>query len=347
MSEATMDRTGASPDGDPTDTVWDLVRSLSRFATVHTMVGLRCADHLKDGPLTVEELADRCGAKAGGLGRILRMAAALGLTRQIAPGTYELTESGMTLCEDAPNSMRPAVLVNAEVGSWMATNAVLETVRTGRGYMMEHGSYYDYLAARPAANQAFNEFMRLRTEPVAAAVASGYDFSDVATLVDVGGGKGTLIAAILRAHPGVRGILLDRANVIPDARVNLSAHGLTDRCELMTGDFFSTVPEGADAYVLASIIHNWGDEDALRILSTVREAMPDDGRILLVDITLPDDDRPHIGKEMDVRMLTMFADGRERTESEYFDLLKQAGLRGRVVADLPMGLSLVEALPTG
>ncbi|MEV5408417.1 methyltransferase [Thermopolyspora sp. NPDC052614] len=346
MSEATIDHAGTAGD-DPTFTVWELIRGLSRFAAVHTMVDLRCADHLKDGPLTVEELARRCEANASNLGRVLRMTAALGLIRQVAPNTYELTESGMTLCEDAPNSMRPAVLVNSEIGSWLATNAVPQTVRSGRGYMARHGTYYDYLAGIPEINHAFNEFMRSRTEPVAAAVASRYDFSGVGTLVDVGGGNGTMLAAILRANPGIRGTLLDRDNVVPDARANLSAQGLADRAELVIGDFFASVPAGADAYVMASIVHNWGDEDALRVLGVVREAMPDDGRVLLVDILLPDDDRPHVGREMDIRMLTVFDGGRERTRSEYLDLLKQAGLRGRVVADLPMGLSLIEALPTG
>lgn len=347
MADATIDRAEDAAADDPTATVWDIIRGMSRYAAVYTVVELRCADHLKDGPLTVAELADRCGANPGALARVLRMTAALGLMRQVAPGTYELTESGRTLCEDAPNSMRPAMLATGEEGSWLATRAVPETVRTGRVYMARHGSYYDYLAARPAANQAFNEFMRLRSEPVAAAVAARYDFSDVATLVDVGGGKGTLLAAILNAHPGVRGILLDRENVIPGARAHLAGQGLTDRCELVSGDFFAPLPQGADAYILGSVLHNWGDEDALRILGRVREAMPDDGRVLLVDITLPDDDRPHVGKELDMRMLSLFDGGRERTESEYFDLLKQAGLRGRVVTGLPLGLSLVEALPTG
>ena len=347
MSEATKDRSADFRDANPNATVWDIVRGLSRFGAVHAMVDLRCADHLKkDGPLTAEELAARCKADPVQLGRVLRMAAALGLLTQVSPGRYGLTASGETLCEDSPNSMRPAVLAHAEEGSWIAMNAIPQTVRTGRTRSMEeYGSHYDYLAAHPEANEVFNEFMRLRSEPVAAAVATRYDFTEINSLVDVGGGKGTLLAAILQANPHVRGTLLERDQVIPDARASLTARGLADRCEFVVGDFFRSAPKGADAYLLGSVIHNWDDAAAARILETVRAAVPDHGRVLLVDAALPDDDRPHIGKELDVRMMALFGGGRERTESEYFGLLTGAGLNGRIVAALPMGLSLIEGLP--
>jgi len=161
----------------------------------------------------------------------------------------------------------------------------------------------------------------------------------------VAGGKGTLLAAILHANPHIRGTLLERDNVIPDARENLASQGLADRCELITGSFFESVPKGADAYLLGSIIHNWDDDDALRILGTVRAGVPDHGRVLMVDVVLPDDDRPHVGRELDMRMLVLFGGGRERTGSETFELLAQADLRGEVVAELPLGLSLIEARP--
>jgi O-methyltransferase domain len=330
-------------DANPNATVWDIVRGLSRFGAVHAMVDLRCADHLKkDGPLTTEELSARCNADPVQLGRVLRMTAALGLLTQVSPGRYGLTASGETLCEDSPNSMRPAVLAHAEEGSWIAMNAIPQTVRIGRTrFMEEYGSHYDYLAAHPEANEVFNEFMRLRSEPGGAAVATRYDFTEINSLVDVGGGKGTLLAAILQANR-----VRERDQVIPDAKANLTARGLADRCEFVVGDFFRSAPKGADAYLLGSVIHNWDDAVAARILETVRAAVPDHGRVLLVDAALPDDDRPHVGKELDVRMMVLFGGGRERTESEYFGLLTGAGLNGRIVAALPIGLSLIEALPT-
>jgi hypothetical protein len=277
---------------------------------------------------------------------VLRALAALGLVSQTAPGTYALTDSGATLRSDAPNSMRPGVLANAEKGSWFAMGVMPQTVRTGRSaFVDEYGPHYEYLAANPEAGRVFNEFMRLRSQPLAQGVASRYDFSPVETIVDVGGGKGTFLTAVLSAHPHLRGVLFERDSVIPEARENVETQGLADRCEFVAGDFFASVPAGADLYLLASVIHNWDDEDALRILSTVRAALPAHGRVLLVDATLPDDDRPHMGKDLDVRMLALFGGGRERSESEYFALLAKVGLRARIATELPLGLSLIEAVP--
>jgi O-methyltransferase domain len=342
----TINTAGGTHNGDPRDLVWEATRGVSRFAALNAMAQLNCADHLLEGPLTTVELAERCGANPVRLGRVLRMVAAMGILHQVAPGTYELTEGGRTLSSGAPNSMRSAVLAWAEEGAWLATGAITRTVITGRTkFMEEYGSHYDYLAAHPEANQVFNEFMRARSQPIAQAVTERYDFSDITTLVDVAGGKGTLLAAILHANPHIRGTLLERDNVIPDARENLASQGLADRCELITGSFFESVPKGADAYLLGSIIHNWDDDDALRILGTVRAGVPDHGRVLIVDVVLPDDDRPHVGRELDMRMLVLFGGGRERTGSETFELLAQADLRGEVVAELPLGLSLIEARP--
>ena len=346
MSEAASVPSNDSQRADPRDAVWNVMRGLWRFTALHAMAELRCADHLADGPLSADELAKRCGADAAALERVLRVVAAIGLVKQVTPGTYALTESGETLRSDSPNSLRAGILVNAEAGSWDAMGSLPEAVRTGRSTFVEkYGPLYDYLAAHPEAGLVFNEFMRLRSQPMAQGVANGYDFSGINTIMDVGGGKGTFLAAILDAHPHLRGVLFERDAVMPEARENVTDRGLTDRCDFVTGDFFESVPEGADAYLLASIIHNWDDDDALRILRSVRAALPEHGRVLLVDAVLPDDDRPHLGKDLDVRMLTLFGGGRERTESDYFGLLTEVGLRARIAAELPIGLSLVEAVP--
>ena len=179
--------------------------------------------------------------------------------------------------------------------------------------------------------------MRLRSEPVGAAVALPRDSPRSTRRVDVGGGKGTLLAAILQAHPHVRGTLLERDQVIPDARAYVTARGLADRCEFVVGEFFRCCAHGGGRVPAGSVIHHWDDAAAARILATVRAAVPDHGRVLLVDAALPDDDRPHIGKELDVRMMVLFGGGRERTESEYIGLLTGAGLNGRIVAAVPMG----------
>lgn len=336
------------PDGS-TAPVWEIIRGLWRFTALHAMVELGCADELRDGPLPAGELARRCGADSAALERVLRTLAGTGLLASPAPGVYALTAAGATLRSDAPASMRPAVLCNGEEGSWYAMGALASTVRSGRSAFMErYGSLYEYLADRPVLGRLFDEFMRLRSLPLATGVAEVYDFSRIGTVVDVGGGQGTFLTAILRAHPHVRAVLYELPQVLPGAREQLTAAGVADRCELVAGDFFESVPAGADAYLLANIVHNWDDENALRIVKNVRAALPDHGRVLLVDMVLPDDDRAHLGKDLDMRMLALFGGGRERTESEYHDLLARADLRGRQVAELSaLQLSLIEAVPAG
>ncbi len=330
---------------DSTDPIWDAIIGVTRLGAMATMAELGCADHLADGPMSVTELATACGAHAPSLGRVMRELAGIGIVRTVGPGVYELTESGQALREGVPGSMRAALRVMMEPGYWYAMGTLPEAVRHGRSPFIERfGTYYDYLAERPEAGRNFNDYMGVRAASIEPALAAAYDFSGCGTLVDVAGGRGHLLAAVLDANPRLRGVLFDREGVVAHAREALGTRGFGDRCEFVGGDFFEAVPEGADAYLLASIIHNWDDDDALRILGNVRDAMADDGRVLLLEMVLPDDDSPHIGKEIDLRMLTLLG-GKERTRSEYATLLGKSGLSLSRVLPLPAGASLIEAFP--
>ncbi|WP_031158890.1 methyltransferase [Streptosporangium roseum] len=331
---------------DPQAPVWDAIGGVSRFAALATMAELGCADHLKDGPLSVEELALRCGADPAALGRVLRQLAAMGIVATAAAGTYQLTEAGATLRGDVPDSLRSAVRMIAEEGFWYGMGTVAQTVRTGRSAFVErHGPLYGYLGDNPEAGRLFDDYMVARALPFAEAVASRYDFSGVRTLVDVAGGKGHILAAVLKAHSNVRGVLFDLEQVVPGAREFFAEAGLEDRCKCVSGDFFAAVPAGADAYMLGSVIHNWSDEDAVRILRNIRDVIADDGRVLLVEFVVPDDDSAHISKDVDMRMLALFGEGMERSASEYGELLAKAGFRLSRQVELPGGSSVVEALP--
>ncbi|MEU0518680.1 methyltransferase [Streptosporangium sp. NPDC006007] len=330
----------------PQAPVWDAIGGVSRFAALAAMAELGCADHLWDGPLSVGELASRCGADPAALGRVLRQLTSMGMVAPTGPGVYRLTEAGTTLCEDTPDSLRPAVRMIAEEGFWYGMGTVPQTVRAGRSAFAErHGSVYGYLGGNPAARRLFDDYMVARARPFAEAVASRYDFSGVRTLVDVAGGKGHILAAILKAHSKPRGVLFDQEHVVPAAREFFAEAGLEDRCSCVAGDFFVSVPAGADAYLLGSVIHNWSDEDAVRILRNIRDVMADDGRVLLVELVVPDDDAPHISKDVDMRMLALFGEGMERSVSEYGELLGEAGFRIGDLVELPGGAGVVEALP--
>jgi hypothetical protein len=227
-----------------------------------------------------------------------------------------------------------------------AWDDVLHSVRTGQP-AFEHTfgmPYFDYFATHPEAGQVFNEAMVGWTSQVVEAVVAAYDFSPFSDVVDVGGGHGALLAAILKATPAARGILFDLPQVVEGAEPFLAAAGVADRCTLVGGDFFGEIPSGADAYLLAQILHDWDDEHSVAILRQVRRAMPDHGKLLVVELTLPEGDAPAFGKWMDLHMLVLL-NGRERTARQYADLFRTAGLELARTISIRSGQSIVEAVP--
>ena len=190
----------------------------------------------------------------------------------------------------------------------------------------------------------FNEAMTGWTTQLAGAVVDAYDFSPFETIVDVGGGYGTLLAAILRRNPAARGILFDQPHVVAAAEEHLAAAGVADRCTTVGGDFFVEVPAGGDAYVLAQILHDWDDERSVAILRQCRRAMPAHGKLLVVELVLPPGEEPFFGKWLDLHMLVM-AGARERTAAEYDALFRAAGFALARVVPTPAGPSIVEAVP--
>lgn len=331
----------------PENSVFESIYEISRFAALATMAELAVADQLADGPLGLEELARRCGAHPPSLRRVLRELAGLGYLRSNGDA-YDLTDAGQALRSDVPGSARAAVRTVAQEMFWYALGALPQTVRTGKSAMIERfGSPYRYLAEHPDVAALFDEYMTSRAAPFAGAVASAYDFSGLRKVVDVGGGKGHILAGVLRAFPRLEGELFELERVMPAARAELSRQGLAGRCRFTVGDFFIRVTPGADAYLLANVLHNWGDEDALTILRNVREAMAPDGSVLVLEIVLPDGDVPHVGKDGDMRMLALTGEGLERTRSEYALLLERSGLELKRVMDLPGWASLLEARRAG
>jgi O-methyltransferase domain/IclR helix-turn-helix domain len=317
-------------------------RAAWRYAVLRALVSVGCPGQLRDGPLSIAELAARCGAHAPTLRRLLRSAAQTGLVRSVPPDACELTAAGLALIEG-----RSALTLayNADPEIWGGFGELTETVRTGRApFLLRNGNVYRYLAGKPALSAVFDQLMEANLGPLAASLAESGIFSGLHTLVDVGGGKGTFLAAILHANPGMRGILLDTGRVVPAASEYLAAAGLGERCEFVAGDFFTTMPAGADAYFVAHVLHNWDDERAAALLRQIRAAIPDHGRLLILEQPLPDDDRPHLGKDLDIRMLTLQY-GRERSHAEYSALLAAAGFVPGEVIELHRDECLISAFP--
>lgn len=329
---------------DSADLLWGAVGDISRFAALLTMAELGVADHLTHGPLDTAELARRCGAHAPSLRRVLRELAGMDLVRTAGPDAYALTDKGAALRSDAPGSVRSSIRMLGEEGFWYAMGMLPATVREGSSaFVKRYGHLYDHLAANPAAGSVFDDYMTARAVAFTEGLTRRYTFPASATMVDVAGGKGHILATVLRAHPDMRGILFDLEHVAEHARRTLAEEGVADRSEVVAGDFFAGVPAGGDVYLLASVLHNWDDEDAVTILSNVRTAMNPGGRVLILEVVLPDNEQPHLGKDIDMRMLAIFDGGAERSRDEYAALLGRANLALTDVVELGSGASLIEA----
>ena len=313
---------------------------------VHVAAKLGIADQLSDGPRTVEELASATGSHASSLFRLLRMLAASGVFRECADGRFENTRLSETLRSDMVNSMRGFAVMMVDGYNLLAWNDLLPSVRTGTpAFRRVHGQeIFEYLGGHPEKAREFGESMTSLSCTENPAIVGAYDFSGITTLVDVGGGHGSLVAEILRATPGLRGVVYDRPEVIEAAERELHRRepGIADRYELVAGDFFESVPE-ADAYIMKYIVHDWDDDRCVRILSNCFRASQGKGKVLVVDTVVPPGNDPHWSKLLDVNMLVLTG-GRERSRDEFEQLFACAGLSLQRVLPTACPLSVMEAI---
>jgi hypothetical protein len=325
----------------------ELVSAYAVSAAVGAVARLEVPDALADGPLSAAEIAARVGADPRALERVLRSLLEAGVFEQLTDGRFALTGLGELLRTDVPESIRPNAVAWTEEWYWRAYGHLTLSAQTGQtGFAAAHGcGLWEYLDAHPDAERVFSGAMAQSAERRAAAFVRGYDLSGIDSLIDVGGGHGALMRAALAAHPQLRGVVFDQPNVLAGAERRLGEAGLLDRCELVAGDFFDAVPRGGDAYTLSWIIHDWGDEDAERILTNVRRAAGDVGRLVVIEGILSDDHASHPVTSLDLTMLVV-AGGRERTQVEYRELYHRAGFElSRVLPLEGVPWSVVEGSP--
>jgi hypothetical protein len=313
---------------------------------VYAAAELGLADQLASGARTAEALARATGTHAPSLYRLLRALASCGIVTETAGGSFATTPFGDALRDGAPGAARATILTIAGSWQWKAWDNFLHALRTGEsGVKAAFGkNLFDFLAGEPVHSARFNEAMVGMHGAVAPAVVAAYDFSRFASIVDVGGGKGALLAAILKAHAKLRGILFDLPETGNDARDYLAGASLSTRCDFVAGDFFAAIPAGHDAYVLAHVLHDWTDAQSMSILGKCREAIPAHGRLLIVEAVLPDGDAPHHGKLMDLLMLTVTG-GVERSADQFDEMLKSTGFSLTRIYPTTTHQSVVEAVP--
>ncbi|WP_407562456.1 methyltransferase [Streptomyces sp. 184] len=327
---------------DLTGQLLDLSLGYLKSAALHAAAHWRIADLLADGPRSADDLAAEAGLNGPHLARLLRYLAGQGVFRQEEDGRFALTPLAELLREDAPGSMRAYVDVRGEDIFWRAAAGMHEAVRTGGNPFEDIFGmpFYRYLSANRELGVQFDASMASFSEALSDEVAESYDFGGASTVVDVGGGRGGQLRAILRRHAHLEGTLLDLEPVV--AGHVLDVPELAGRWRAEGGDFFSAVPEGGDVYLLKHVLASWPDEKCVQLLEVCRRAMPDDGRLLVVNALVPEGNEPHPGKTMDMLMLTVL-NGKGRTRAEYEELLRKAGLVPGRVLDVSPHASIVEA----
>jgi hypothetical protein len=307
---------------------------------------LGLSDLLAEGPRTSAELASATGCDEPTLLRLLRALTALGVYASADEGRFAGTELGEQLRSDLPGSVAGWAVFVGRGYYQEVWSALADSVRTGENaFLRVHGvPVWEYRGRHPHEQEIFDRAMASFAGAVGDAVAASYDFSGCGTVVDVGGGSGTLLAAILDRYPGVRGVVFDQPAVVAGARELLDVRGLADRSELVGGDFFAGVPEGADAYLLKSIVHDWPDDDAIRLQRSCRSAMRDDAVLLLVERLLGEGPDPVATAFSDLNML-VGPGGLERDRGGYARLLDAAGLRLERAVATGTDVFVLEARP--
>src|SRR5215468_4918396 len=317
-----------------------LIRGYWTTQAIFVAAELRIADLLSDGPKQPEELGRLAGVKGDMLYRVLRALASIGIFAEDAEGRFMLTPLAGTLCGDSGQRAYARLHGQELYQSWAK---LLEAVRTGdAGFVEAFGMpAFEFFSKNPERGAVFDKAMTGHHGREADPMLDAYDFSSFNSLVDVGGGNGSLLIAILNRHHKMHGVLFDLPRVVDRARAAVE-NAFRERCRLVGGSFLESVPNGADAYLLRHILHDWRDDDAATILRNCRKAMNPGGRVLVVEIVVPAGNDASFAKWMDLMMVTY--GGKERSEKQYRQLFGAAGLQLTRIVPTNAGISVIEGV---
>lgn len=331
---------------DPRLALLGLINGFQITQAIRVASALRVADHLSDGVRSADELAVLTKSHPDTLYRLLRALAAVGVFQEDEGRKFALTPIGDCLRTDSATPLGAWAEVVGSPYFWQAWGHLLYSVQTGENAfetLNDGKDVWQFRAEHPEYGATFNRAMTQLSLGSAEAVVSAYDFSSFRHIVDVGGGQGLMLAAILRAHPHMHGTLFDQPDVVAGAKAVLMQNGVIDRCDIVSGSFFETVPEGADAYLMRVVIHDWEDDEAIAILNVCRRAMRESAKLLLIERLVAPPNQMPATKFSDLNMLVS-PGGRERTREEFSNLLGRSGFALTNV--FPAGIhNVIEARP--
>lgn len=349
MTTTTPTSTNVTENADARTRLLALVNASWMTQAAAVAVQLRLPELLADGPRSVEALAREAQCHEPSLSRLLQALTSLDLLTQSADGAFALTATGTLLRSNVPGSLA-SWTVFCGTSSWTTWSRLIESVRTGQSVRKQTrgADGFEHLEEDPEAALLFNRAMVDLTQPIARAISQLVDFTGVDRIVDVGGGVGALLITILSAHPGMRGVLFDLSHASRVASERFAAAGVAEKCEFVTGSFFESVPNGAGAYLLKSVLHDWDDAHSAQILRNCQVAMAANAKLLVVERMAPEhyssSSRDQGIARSDLNML-VGTGGRERTEARYRAMVESAGFRVTRLIALPDGFSVMDAVP--
>jgi len=307
---------------------------------------LGIADLIAEAPKTADQLSKIVGVHSNSLYRVLRALASLGIFKETDDSHFENTPLSEAIRADVPGSVKDHVIMTPNDGFLFAWAKFMDVVRSGKPSFKDVNGcdQWEYFRRHPDIGEKFNKGIAARTSQVTSALLKSYDFSQFKTLIDVGGGLGTVLALILNKYPQLHGCLYEQSSVIEGAKSFLEAKGVISRCNLISGNFLESIPKDFDAYLMKSIIHDWEDEKALAILKNCRASINKNGKLLIIDAVISRDNAPHRGKWKDLMMMVVYG-SKERTEQEFQNLLRDSGFKLKQVIALPLPDALIEAVP--
>ncbi len=315
---------------------------------IYVAATLGIADLLKNGAKSINELAQDTNSHSLNLYRILRALASIDVFIEVEPEKFGLTPIAQYLCSDHPNSLHSLAMMLGDDWHWRSWGEVLNVVKTGQPAikgLYQVDNTFEYFEKNKESGAIFNDAMTNFSQNIHTAVVDNYDFSDIDKIVDIGGGYGTLVASILAKYPRMHGVIFDQPSVVSGANSLLESKKIRNRCQTVGGDFFQSVPSEGDAYILSYIIHDWSDEDCIKILKNIRRGIKENGRLLVIEAVVPTGNESHFSKLMDLEMMIVYPNGRERTELEYRKLYETSGFQLTNILPTTAPVSVIEGIP--
>jgi O-methyltransferase domain/Dimerisation domain len=335
-----------APQPQPADLLMQVATGYMASRALNLATELKIADLLSGGPKPVAELAKSSGANEDALYRILRALASVGIFTEVAPRKFGLTPAAELLQSGIPGSFHPMVRFMCDAFHFTMYAEMMHALKTGETVCdrVLGMPIFEYFAKDSQEGAVFHDAMTSFSSAVIPAVLEVYDFSSIGTLMDVAGGHGFVLTSVLEKYPQMKGVLFEMEHVCEGAQARIAKLECQGRCQVVTGDFFKSIPGGADAIIMKHIIHDWNDEQALTILKNCHQALAgrSKAKVILLEAVLPHGNEPHFGKIIDLEML-MMPGGRERTEEEFRTLFAKAGFQLTRIVPNKSPLSVVEA----